>query len=228
MRQIIESVVDRGSFFEMGRMFGRSVITGLARLNGHPVALLSNDPYFHAGALTADSCQKMVRFLDMAETFHLPVVQLFDCPGFLIGLDSEKAATIRYGARALAALNQTTVPWATVIVRNAYGVGAAANAPSGRLAVRYAWVSGRWGSLPLEGGVSAAYSAEIALAEDPVAELKKIEDRLRRLRSPFRTAEAFGIEELIDPRETRRLLCDFAEMARPLLSPQPGPQRMRP
>jgi acetyl-CoA carboxylase carboxyltransferase component len=190
--------------------------------------LLANDPFFHGGALTADSCQKMVRFLDMAETFHLPVVHLVDCPGFLIGLEAERTATIRHGARALAALNQTTVPWATVIIRSAYGVGAAANSPAGRLAVRYAWVSGRWGSLPLEGGVSAAYRAEIEAADHPSEELKRIEDRLRRLRSPFRTAESFGIEEIIDPRDTRRLLCDFADLARPLLSPQPGAQRMRP
>src|SRR5690606_12992803 len=135
----------------------------------------ANDPYFHGGALTADACQKMVRFLDMAETFHLPVVHLVDCPGFLIGLEAEKAGTIRHGARAMAALNQTTVPWATVIVRSAYGVGGAANAPAGRLLIRYSWVSGRWGSLPLEGGVSAAYRAEIEAADDPEAELARIE-----------------------------------------------------
>lgn len=228
MRQIIEAVVDKGSFFEMGRMFGRSIITGFARLGGLPVAVMANDPYFHGGALTADASQKMVRFLDMAETFHLPVVNLVDCPGFLIGLDAEKAGTIRHGARALTALNQTTVPWATVIVRSAYGVGGAANAPAGRLSVRYAWVSGRWGSLPLEGGVSAAYRAEIEAAEDPSAELGRIEERLRRLRSPFRSAESFWIEEIIDPRNTRKLLCEFAELARPLLTPLPPAQRMRP
>lgn len=228
MRQIIESVVDAGSFFEMGRHFGRSVITGLARLGGLPVAVMANDPYFHGGALTADACQKMVRFLDMAETFHLPVVHLVDCPGFLIGLESEKAGTIRHGARALAALNQTTVPWATVIVRSAYGVGGAANAPAGRLSMRYSWVSGRWGSLPLQGGVSAAYRAEIDAADDPAAALTAIEERLARLRSPFRSAESFWIEEIIDPRDTRRLLCEFAEIARPLLTPQPAAQRMRP
>ena len=228
MREIVEAVVDRGSFFEMGRMYGRSLITGFARLGGLPVAVMANDPYFHGGALTADACQKMVRFLDTAETFHLPVVHLVDCPGFLIGLEAEQAGTIRHGARALAALNQTTVPWATVIVRSAYGVGAAANAPAGRLSVRYAWVSGRWGSLPLEGGVSAAYSAEIAAAPDPDAELARIERRLRGLRSPFRSAEAFLIDEIIDPRDTRKLLCDFAELARPLLTPAPSAQRMRP
>jgi acetyl-CoA carboxylase carboxyltransferase component len=228
MREIIEAVVDRGSLFEMGRMFGRSMITGFARLAGHPVALMASDPYFYAGAWTADACQKIVRFVDLAETFHLPVVHLVDCPGFLIGLEAEKAMTIRHGARAMAAVNQATVPWCTVIVRNAFGVAGAANVPAGRLALRYAWLSGRWGSLPLEGGVHAAYSAEIDAAPDPAAKQREIEDRLNRLRSPFRSAEAFWVEEIIDPRDTRKLLCEFARLAAPLLSPQPSTLRMRP
>jgi len=228
MREIIEAVVDRKSFFEMGRMFGRSMITGFARLAGHPIALMANDPNVYAGAWTADACQKMVRFVDMAETFHLPVVHLVDCPGFLIGLEAEKAATIRHGARAMAAVNQTTVPWCTIIVRNTFGVAGAVNVPAGRLAIRYAWLSGRWGSLPLEGGVHAAYSAEIEAAPDPAAKLHKIEDRLNRLRSPFRSAEAFWIEEIIDPRDTRKLLCEFARLAEPLRTPQPSALRMRP
>jgi len=228
MRDIIKAVVDQDSFFEMGHMFGRSMITGFARLGGHPVALMANDPNVYAGAWTADSCQKVVRFVDMAETFHLPVVHLVDCPGFLIGLQSEKAATIRHGARAFTAINQTTVPWCTVIIRNAFGVAAAANVPSGRLALRYAWLSGRWGSLPLEGGIHAAYRAEIEVASDPDAKLREIEDRLNRLRSPFRTAETFWIEEIIDPRDTRKLLCEFARLAEPLRMPQPSALRMRP
>jgi acetyl-CoA carboxylase carboxyltransferase component len=228
MRPIVEAVVDRGSFFEMGRMFGRSLVTGLARLQGRPVALMASDPFFYGGSWTADACQKVVRFLDLAETFHLPVVYLMDCPGFMVGLEAEKAATIRHGVRAMAAMNQTTVPWCTVVVRNAFGVAGAAHQPAGRLALRYAWLSARWGSLPLEGGIEAAYSAEIAAAPDPAAKLAEIEDRLNKLRSPFRTAETFWVEEIIDPRDTRRLLCEFARLAEPLLTPAPSALRMRP
>lgn len=219
MRTIIESVVDQGSFFEMGRMFGRSIITGLARLEGRAVAILAGDPYFYAGAWTADACQKIVRFVDMAETFHLPVVYLADCPGFLIGLEAEKAATIRHGVRAMAAINQTTTPWCTIIIRNAFGVAGAVNVPHGRLALRYAWLSAWWGSLPLEGGIEAAYRAELDAAEDKPAKLREIETRLNQLRSPFRTAESFWIEEIIDPRDTRKLLCEFARLAEPLRTP---------
>jgi acetyl-CoA carboxylase carboxyltransferase component len=212
----------------MGRMFGRSLVTGLARLQGRPVALMASDPFFYGGSWTADACQKVVRFLDLAETFHLPVVYLMDCPGFMVGLEAEKAATIRHGVRAMAAMNQTTVPWCTVVVRNAFGVAGAAHQPAGRLALRYAWLSARWGSLPLEGGIEAAYSAEIAAAPDPAAKLAEIEDRLNKLRSPFRTAETFWVEEIIDPRDTRRLLCEFARLAEPLLTPAPSALRMRP
>lgn len=219
MRPIIESVVDRGSFFEMGQNFGRPIIAGLARLEGHPVVLLASDPYQYGGAWTAETCQKVVRFIDLAETFHLPVVYLMDCPGFLIGLEAEKTATIRHGVRAMAAMAQTTIPWCTVIVRNAFGVAGAAHQPAGRLSLRYAWPSAYWGSLPLEGGIEAAYRAEIDAAEDPKAKLAEIEERLNALRSPFRTAEKFWVEEIIDPRKTRALLCEFARLAQPVLTP---------
>jgi acetyl-CoA carboxylase carboxyltransferase component len=221
-------VVDKGSFFEMGQMFGRSMVTGLARLDGLPVAVMGSDPYHYGGAWTADACAKVVRFVDMAETFHLPVVYLCDCPGFLIGLEAEKAATIRYGVRAMAAINQSTTPWCTIIVRNSFGVAGAAHAPAGRLVMRYAWLSGWWGSLPLEGGIEAAYRADIDAAPDPKAKLAEIEDRLNKLRSPFRTAETFWVEEIIDPRDTRKLLCEFANLAEPLRTPGPARFPMRP
>jgi acetyl-CoA carboxylase carboxyltransferase component len=219
MRPIIEAVVDRGSFFEMGRNFGRSIIAGLARLSGHPVLLLASDPFHYGGAWGAETCQKVVRFVDLAETFHLPVVYLMDCPGFMIGLEAERSATIRHGVRAMAALNQTTTPWCTVIVRNAFGVAGAAHQPAGRFSLRYAWLSAYWGSLPLEGGIEAAYRAEIEAAPDPKAKLAEIEERLNALRSPFRSAERFWVEEIIDPRRTRALLCEFAELAAPLRAP---------
>ena len=228
MRQIIETVVDRGSFFEMGQNFGRSIITGLARFDGRAVALLASDPYHYGGAWTAEACQKIVRFVDLGETFHLPVVYLADCPGFLIGLEAERSATIRHGVRAMAAMNQTTIPWCTVIVRNAYGVAGAANQPAGRLSLRYAWPSASWGSLPLEGGIEAAYRAEIEAAQDPAAKLAEIEERLNKLRSPFRTAEKFWVEEIIDPRRTRSLLCEFARLAEPLRTPGPVAMAIRP
>jgi acetyl-CoA carboxylase carboxyltransferase component len=228
MRRIIGSVFDKDSFFEMGRMFGRSIITGFARLDGWPVAIMAGDPLFEGGAWNADACNKIIRFVDTAQTFHLPIVHLVDCPGFQVGLRAESSAVIRWGVRALAAINQTTVPWCSIVVRNCYGVGGLGHQPVGRLCLRYAWPSASWGSLPLEGGIEAAYRAEIDAADDPQAKLDEIEERLNRLRSPFRTAESFWIDEVIDPRDTRRLLCDFANMAAPLREPGPSRFGMRP
>src|SRR6204780_4956079 len=219
MRPIIEAVVDKGSFFEMAANFGRSIIAGFARLGGRAVLLLASDPYHYGGSWTAEACQKVVRFVDLAETFHLPVVYLMDCPGFMIGLDAEKAATIRHGVRAMAAANQTTVPWCTIIVRNSFGVAGVVHQPADRFSLRYAWPSAYWGSLPLEGGIEAAYRADIDAAEDPKAKLREIEDRLNKLRSPFRSAERFWVEEIIDPRKTRSLLCEFARLAEPIRTP---------
>jgi len=219
MRPVIETIVDTGTFFEIGREYGRAIIAGLARLDGRAVFLFASDPYHYGGAWTADTCQKVTRFVDLAETFHLPVVYLCDCPGFMIGLDAERAATIRHGARAMAAINQTKTPWCTVIVRNSFGVAGAAHQPAGRFSLRYAWLSGYWGSLPLEGGIEAAYRADIDAASDPQAKLAEIEDRLNKLRSPFRSAERFWVEEIIDPRKTRSLLCEFARLAEPVRTP---------
>jgi acetyl-CoA carboxylase carboxyltransferase component len=221
MRPIIESVVDSGSFFEVAQNYGRPIIIGLARLEGRAVMVLASDPYHYGGSWTADACQKVIRWVDFAETFHLPIVYLMDCPGFMVGLEAEKAATIRHGVRAMAAVNQSTVPWCTVIVRNNFGVAGVVHQPADRFSIRYAWPSAHWGSLPLEGGIEAAYRAEIDAAPDPKAKLKEIEERLNKLRSPFRSAEKFWVEEIIDPRKTRALLCEFARLAEPLRTPGP-------
>ena len=228
MRPIVETVVDKGSFFEFGRHWGRSVITGFARVDGWPVALMASDPYHYGGAWTADASQKVTRFIDLAETFHMPVVNLFDCPGFLIGLEAERSGVIRHGVRAMSALFQSTVPWCTMVIRNAFGVAGAAHQNGARVSWRYAWPSGYWGSLPLEGGIEAAYSADIAAAPDPKAKMAEIEDRLNKLRSPFRSAEAFWVEEIVDPRDTRKLLCEFATLAAPLRTPGKTAFQMRP
>lgn len=229
MRPIIEQVVDKGSFFEVAKNFGKPVIVGLARLEGRAVLLLASDSFHYGGSWTADACQKVVRWVDFAETFHLPVVYLMDCPGFMIGLDAEKAATIRHGVRAMAAVNQTTVPWCTVILRNAFGVAGVVHQPADRFSIRYAWPSAYWGSLPLEGGIEAAYRADIDAAEDKAAKLREIEERLNKLRSPFRSAEKFWVEEIIDPRKTRSLLCEFARLAEPLRKAgPPGNMTIRP
>jgi acetyl-CoA carboxylase carboxyltransferase component len=228
MRRILRTLVDMDSLFEIGRKYGGSVITALARLDGWPVAIMASDPYFYGGGWTADAAQKAARFVDLANTFHLPVVHLVDVPGFVIGPDAEKAGTIRQGARALAAIYQAKVPWCSVIIRKVFGVAGAGHTPHTRLHYRYAWPSGDWGSLPVEGGIEAAYRAELDAAPDREKLRAEIEERLNRFRSPFRSAEVFSVEEIIDPRDTRPLLCEFANLAAKLRDAGPVATPMRP
>ena len=148
------------------------------------------------------------------------MVNFIDNPGFLIGAGwRRRPRTIRHGARTLAAVIQASVPWCTVLIRKAYGVAGGANQNDARFPFRYAWPSGDWGSLPMAGGIEAAYKAQLERAEDPQALLREIEARLDAVRSPFRTADAFLVEEIIDPRDTRPLLCEFANLAAPLRTP---------
>ena len=228
MRPIIDAVVDKGSFFEVNSNFGRPMIVGLARLEGRAVLVLASDPFHYGGSWTAEACQKVVRWVDFAETFHLPVVHFADIPGFVIGVAGEKAGTIRHGARALAAIYQSKAPWCSILMRKSFGVAGAGHQNWQKYNFRYAWPSGDWGSLPLEGGIEAAYKAELAASPDPAAHFAAIEARLNKVRSPFRTAERFGVEEIIDPRDTRPLLCEFANLAAPMRKPGPRSFGYRP
>ena len=216
-RRILEAVMDRGSVFELGAAFGRPVITALARLGGRPVGVLASDTEHYGGGVTADASEKMARFVDTCDQFHLPVVNFVDVPGFVIGTEAERAGTIRRGSRALFSVYQASVPWVSILVRKVFGVAGAGHGDGSRLNLRYAWPSGDWGSLPMEGGLEAAYRRELEAAEDPVALRAEIAARLDAVRSPFRTAERFSVEEIIDPRDTRPLLCDWAERAHELV-----------
>ena len=185
MRKIMTSVFDEGSVFEMGKRWGRAAITAFARLDGWPVA----------------------------GQFPLPVVHLVDNPGFMIGGEAERTGTIRYGVQAMNAVYKATVPWASVIVRRAYGIAGSAMSNAENFQYRFAWPSGDWGSLPIAGGLEVAYKSDIESAEDPAARLAEIKAKLDKVTSPFRTAEQFSVEDIIDPRETRPLLCEFAGLA---------------
>jgi acetyl-CoA carboxylase carboxyltransferase component len=228
MRRILATVVDEGTFFEIGRDWGTSLIVGLARLDGVPIAIFGENPMMLGGGWTADSSRKLTRLLDLASVFKLPVVHFEDCPGFLIGKQSEQEATIRFGTTALIALQQAQVPFCTVVVRKAFGVAGAANRKPGTESMRFAWPSGDWGSLPLEGGLEVAYKADLAASDDPDGLKAEIAERLNRLRSPHRSAEFYEIEQVIDPRDTRPVLCDWIRLARRTLRPTPPVWGYRP
>jgi acetyl-CoA carboxylase carboxyltransferase component len=223
MRAIIEMVMDVDSVFEMGATYGPSQIAALARLDGQPVGVLGNDCNHYAGAMTAEAAQKYRRFVEMCDTFHLPIVNFVDQPGFMIGPEAERAGTIRYGMAAVAAAVQARVPWASVQVHKGFGVATAAH--YGDNAYVLAWPSVESGALPLEGGVAVAFHREIAAADNPEAKRREIEDGLREARSPFPRAESFAVNELIDPRETRPVLAQWIDWIQPRLAALPGEVR---
>ena len=213
MKRIIEMVVDYGTYFEIQAQFGTSVVTALARVGGFPCGIVANNPKVMGGALSADGAEKQSHFLELCDHFHIPVVYLADVPGFMIGLQAEQRATLRRGMRAYWVGYNMSVPTFTVVTRKNYGMAGQATGASHKLNYRVAWPSGEWGSIPIEGGVDAAYRREIESAPDPAKRRAELEAELSSLKSPFRTAEAFGIEDLIDPRQTRRYIGRFLEIA---------------
>lgn len=217
-RDIIVSVTDEDSFFEIGSQWGREVVGGLARIDGVPVGVLAADPRVFGGTLTALGSQKLRRLVDVCDTFRLPIVNFVDQPGFAIGSAAESAATLRHGVSTMTALYQMTVPYFVVIVRKAFGVAGAAMVDATTPHDRVAWPSGDWGSLPLEGGIEAAYRRDLEAADDPAALRAELVARFDAVRSPIRTADAFDIEEIIDPMDTRPVLCRWVNRVYPTLS----------
>ena len=231
MRKIITHIVDRNgdetSFFEMSRKFGPSLITGLARLDGRAVGVIGNDCLFYAGAMTAAAAQKLRRFVDFCNSFHLPVLSFVDEPGFMIGPDSEAAGTIRHGTAAISAvLNRASLGQRS----GAKAFGVAAQAHFGPAPYVLSWPSAASGALPVEGGVAVAFAREIAAAPDPAAHQKELEDMLAASQSPFPRAEGLSVHEIIDPRETRPKLAAWLELAQAAQTdpPEPFMTTMRP
>ena len=220
---ILKHILDRDSFFEIAPFYGQSRRTGLARVNGYAVGVMINDSRYAGGSMDIAAGQKVIRFLQMCDTFHLPVVYFADEPGFMIGIESETRGIIRAGAAVVCTVNRARMPYIVFILRQIYGVAGGHHFRASGMFKRYAWPSAHWGSMHIEGGAMAAYRREIDTAPDPEAKREEIEQRLKALASPFRTAEAFNIEDIIDPRDTRPLLCDYIETAQGVLRSQLGP-----
>ncbi|WP_116202660.1 acyl-CoA carboxylase subunit beta [Amycolatopsis circi] len=218
--KVVKAVVDRDSFFEIGPRWGKSLVTGLARIDGMPIGVLASNPQHLGGAMDAAAAEKQVRLINLCNTFHLPVLYFVDVPGFMVGPQAERANVMRWGVRAIQSVVEATVPVITVQVRKAYGLAVSATSNPDRLGLRLAWPSGEWGDLPIEGGVEAAYRREIESADDPAAMRARIEDRMRSLVDPWRTVEAFGVEHMIDPRETREVVASFLDAGQGALAVQ--------
>jgi methylmalonyl-CoA decarboxylase subunit alpha len=224
MRRLIKMVVDADSLFEIQPSYGRSVITSLARLNGYVVGVIANNPMVYGGAMDHRAARKQIHFIEMCDTFHIPIIFLVDQPGFMVGPQAEAAGTLREGMRAVYVGAKATVPVFTVVVRKCYGMAGMAACDKAGLNFKVAWPSAEIGNLPVEGGVRAAFRREIDAAPDPLRREAEIEKELKALASPMRMAEAFALEDMIDPRETRPYLCRMLEAAQGKLRSTMGPK----
>lgn len=224
MRKLVETVFDDGSLFEVRRTYGKAVLCYLARLDGVPVGVVANNPMINGGAMDSAASLKYIHFIDVCDTFHLPIVFLVDSPGFMIGSKAEQSGALRLGVQCFMAVSQLTVPTFTVIVRKCYGLGGGMCMTKRGTDYIVGWPSAEWGSLPREGGVAVAFRDEIESAPDPKAREQEIEAELTVLASPFRAAEMGGITDIIDPAETRLHLCRYIHLARQATSRQLGPK----
>ena len=205
MREALDVVFDAGSGFEVQPEFGKSVICALARLGGHPVAVIANQPKVLAGSINADAADKAARFITVADSFHLPFVFLSDNPGVLPGTRSEQEAILRKGARMYAAQTQATSPKFEVTMRKAYGFGSMV-----------------MGMIPFDGqsGVFAFPGATMgAMGASAMSRARGSDDdeaamlHTREVEASYRSAQTFGFDELIDPREVRNVLLHSLERA---------------
>lgn len=227
VRKAVTLMADTGSFFEIGPLWGTDQITGFVRFNGYPLGVIASDSrHANGGALTADGCRKLTRHLDLCDLFHLPILNLVDSPGFAVGLEHEISGTIRRGGEWMVAFAQVSVPIFTVLMRRSFGVAGNNYAtPQARPSVRVTWPAADVGGIPPEGGIEAAYKRQLAEAEDPEALRAELMARIESARGPVGPLSRFQIEEMIDPRDTRRMACEWVETAFKVVS---QPARLAP
>ena len=224
MRRIVDAVVDRDSFYEIQPMFGRALLIGLSRIDGHVVGIVANQPKVRAGAISGPEADKLVHFICVCNSFNIPLVFLTDVPGFMVGPEAEQQAILRRGLRIAWAVAHGRVPNITVLIRKAYGMGAAAmNGPGGGQSATLCWPSAEFGALPVEGGVAATFKRSIDESEDPEKALAAEHERQRAQGGPFAAAKVFNFDELIDPRETRPRIVRALRRARARQSQSTGP-----
>jgi acetyl-CoA carboxylase carboxyltransferase component len=211
VHRAIEVIADAGSSLELRPRFGRGMVTTLARIEGHPVGIVANNPMHLAGAITSDGADKAARFLQLCEAFQLPVLFLCDTPGIMVGPDAEKTALVRHASRLFLAGAALTVPFMTVVLRKGYGLGAQAMAGGSFRAplMTVAWPTGEFGGMGLEGAVKLAYRKELEAIEDGDERKARFDamvtDAYAR-GTALNTATYFEVDDVVDPADTRALV----------------------
>ena len=206
VKDVINQIVDRNSFFEISELFAPSLVIGFARLKGKTIGVVANQPKVLAGVLDIDSSTKGARFIRFCDAFNIPILTLEDVPGFLPGIDQEHRGIIRHGAKMLFAYSEATVPKITVILRKAYG-GAFIVMNSKNLGgdFNFAWPSAEIAVMGPDGAVAVLYRKELAESKNPVEMKKELVKKYRdKLANPFIADESGYIDEVIDPAITRK------------------------
>jgi propionyl-CoA carboxylase beta chain len=225
MRAIVERVVDEGEFLEVHQLWAENILCGFARLGGHPVGIVANNPKALAGTLDIDSSVKAARFVRTCDAFNVPLVTFVDVPGFLPGTAQEWGGIIRHGAKLLYAYSEATVPKIAVITRKAYG-GAydVMSSKHIRADFNFAWPTAEVAVMGPEGAVNIVFRKELEEAEDPDARRAElIADYKAQFANPFTAAERGYVDDVIEPRRTRAVLCDA--LATALTKREPRPPR---
>ncbi len=213
MREIVDTIADKGSVLEVREKFGVGIITAFIRIEGKPMGLIANNPHHLAGAIDSDGADKGARFMHLCDAFDIPVVNLIDCPGIMVGPNVERTALVRHCTRLFNAGANMTAPLFTVVVRKAYGLGAQAMLGAGSLVGFFsiAWPTAEFAGMNIEGAVKLGYRKELMAIEDPEARRLEFE---RRTAIAYDSAKAVnavmggGIDDVIDPTDTRRWLAN--------------------
>lgn len=209
VRALIETLFDTGTWLELRRGFGLSMVIGLARIEGRPVGVVANDPAHLGGAIDSDAADKAARFLQICEAHGLPVISLSDTPGIMVGPEVEKTGLVRHAARMFVIGANLTVPLLSIVLRKSYGLGAIAMTGGSYQASLFSvsWPTGEFGGMGLEGAVRLGYRKELEAIADPAARQARFEEMVAMLYKHGKavtTAGYYGIDDVIDPAETRR------------------------
>ncbi|MCX6393516.1 MAG: biotin carboxylase [Solirubrobacterales bacterium] len=223
-RAVLNGLFDTDSVMELRPAFGRAMITAFARIEGKPVGVIANDPSHLSGAIDAEASDKAARFIQLCDAFGIPIISLVDTPGFMVGPDSELTGMVRRSSRLFTAAASISVPFVSVVVRRAFGLGAQAmtggdfHAPT----INLAWPSAEFGAMGVEGAVRLGFQRELAAIEDESAREQRVAELVEAVRAQsnaLNMATFFEIDDVIDPATTRARLISALNAATPVESP---------
>jgi acetyl-CoA carboxylase carboxyltransferase component len=230
VRRVIDTLADAGSVLELRRGFGHAFVTALVRVEGRPFGVVANNPGHLGGAIDADGADKAARFLQLCDAFDLPILSLVDCPGIMVGPEVETTGLVRHSSRLFVTGANLRVPTFAVVLRKVYGLGGLAMVGGSFKANTFtvSWPTGEWGPMGLEGSVHLAYRNEMAAIADPDERQRFFDEHVAQMYASGRAeklANAFTIDDVIDPAETRTWIAGILSSLRP---PAPRDGKKRP